>query len=163
MATLRSVIKALLGLPSATFPRAIFYALITGVIIGIPADLIPNPIFGRPIPVGPIDYAIWVTTSALIGLVLAIRAPDRDATDTQTLWSGFVSFLAVGCPVCNQVVVALLGTSGALSWWAPVQPLVGLVAIAIVLLALRRRLQTYHLLACPLPAVPSTPDPVELA
>ena len=61
-----------------------------------------------------------------------------------------MSFLAVGCPVCNQAVVALVGTSGALSWWAPVQPFVGLVAIGLLLWTLRQRLATYELVACPI-------------
>ena len=71
--------------------------------------------------------------------------------DTRTLLGGFVSFLAVGCPVCNQIVVALVGTSGALGWWAPVQPIVGLVAVGLLLYTLRLRLRTYRLVACPLP------------
>ena len=104
---------------------------------------------------GPSTWAAAVT-SALIGLTLAIR-PDRhtpidEQAQTRTVWGGFVSFLAVGCPVCNQAVVALIGTSGALSWWAPVQPVIGLVAIALVVTALRKRLATYELTACPVPA-----------
>ncbi|NIR41534.1 MAG: hypothetical protein GWN79_26675, partial [Actinobacteria bacterium] len=94
-------------------------------------------------------------TAALIGIILAIRpdAPNvRDETDqNRTMWGGFVSFLAVGCPVCNQAVVALVGTSGALSWWAPVQPVVGLAAVALLVHTLRRRLDTYRLAACPIP------------
>ena len=126
------------------------------LLIGIPADLVPNPIFGRPVPIRSIDYAIWGVTSALIGLTLAIQPAQGssadDAHQRQTLWGGFVSFLAVGCPVCNQIVVGLLGVSGALSWWAPIQPLVGLIAIGLVLFALKKRLETYELTSCPLPA-----------
>ena len=115
--------------------------------------MIDTPIFGRPVAIRPIDYVIWAITSALIGLIFAIRvAPDPDTgEDVRPIWGGFVSFLAVGCPVCNQAVVALIGTSGALSWWAPVQPIVGLVAIVILLFALKRRLDTYRLDACPIP------------
>jgi len=152
-------------LPRATYVRAIPYALIAILAIGLPTDLIPNPVFGRPVPVRPIDYLILVVTSALMGLVFAVRpelGPQADdeaalaaavesSTDTRAMWGGFVSFLAVGCPVCNQAVVALIGTSGALSWWAPVQPLVGLAAIAVLLMALRKRLLTYDLEGCPVP------------
>lgn len=100
-----------------------------------------------------IDYVILAITAGLIGLVLAIRPPASKATDDQerrTMWSGFVSFLAVGCPVCNQAVVALVGTSGALSWWAPVQPIVGLFAVALLVWTLQQRLRTYQLTACPI-------------
>ena len=104
----------------------------------------------------PIDYVILVVTAALIGLILGIRpevdAEVLEAQDRTTVWGGFVSFLAVGCPVCNQAVVALVGTSGALSWWAPVQPVVGLVAVGLLLYTLRTRLRTYDLASCPVPA-----------
>jgi hypothetical protein len=134
--------------------RAVPIAALAAVIIAIPSDLIDNPIFGRPVPPRTIDYVLLAVTAALIGLILAIR-PERSAEaeqqETRTMIGGFVSFLAVGCPVCNQIVVALVGTSGALSWWAPVQPIVGLVAVGLLLYTLRLRLRTYRLTACPLP------------
>jgi hypothetical protein len=42
--------------------------------------------------------------------------------------------------VCNKLVVAMLGVSGALTYFEPVQPLLGAAAIALTLIALRRRL-----------------------
>ena len=147
------MVGALRSLPANTWLRGIPYALVAAVIIGVPSDLIDTPIFGRPVAVRPVDYVIWAITSALIGLIFAIRvAPDPEVgEDVRPVWGGFVSFLAVGCPVCNQAVVALVGTSGALSWWAPVQPIVGIAAIVILLFALKRRLETYQLEACPIP------------
>ncbi len=142
-------------LPPRTWLRAIPFALVAAVLIAVPADLIENPIFSRPIAPKPIDYVILAITSGLIGLILGIRpesSPETERQETRTMWGGFVSFLAVGCPVCNQMVVALLGTSGALSWWAPVQPVVGLIAVGLLLWTLRLRLQTYRLTACPIPA-----------
>lgn len=143
-------------LPPATWLRAIPYSVIAAIVIAIPADLIDTSFFGRPIDPKGIDYVILAITASLIGTILAIRPEQlsvRDEQDqTRTAWGGFVSFLAVGCPVCNQAVVALVGTSGALSWWAPVQPVVGLLAIALLVHTLRRRLDTYQLAACPIPA-----------
>ena len=161
----------LAALPATTWVRAIPIALVAAVVIAVPADLIENPVFGRPIPPKAIDYVILAITAALIGLILAIRPAtesavdlgavddgtvgsprdDLDRQDNRTLWGGAVSFLAVGCPVCNQAVVALVGTSGALSWWAPIQPVVGLVAVGLLLYTLRLRLRTYALAACPIP------------
>lgn len=139
------------SLDGRTWVRAIPIAAVAAVVIAIPADLIDNPVFGRPIAPKPIDYVILAITSALIGLTLAIRptrSEDTERQETRTMVGGFVSFLAVGCPVCNQLVVAAVGTSGALSWWAPVQPIVGLVAIGLLLYTLRMRLRTYRLVAC---------------
>ncbi len=126
------------------------------MVIAIPADLIDNPIFGRPVAPRSIDYVILAVTAGLIGLILAIRperSDDAERQETRTLLGGFVSFLAVGCPVCNQVVVALVGTSGALGWWAPIQPVVGLIAVGLLLYTLRMRLRTYQLNACPVPGL----------
>ena len=148
-------------MPSANWLRAVLYSAAAAVLIAVPSDLIDTPIFGRPVETRWIDYVILVVTAALIGLILAIRPPasdlagmarDRDRDDRRTIWGGFTSFLAVGCPVCNQAVVALVGTSGALAWWAPVQPAVGLAAIGLLLYALRGRLRTYRLPACPVPS-----------
>ncbi|MEM7285265.1 MAG: hypothetical protein AAF480_02855 [Actinomycetota bacterium] len=142
-------------LPGSTWPRAALFAAIAAVLIAVPADLIDTRFFGRPVDTRPIDYLILVVTAALIGLILSIRPEaDSEAIESQdrtTVWGGFVSFLAVGCPVCNQAVVALVGTSGALSWWAPVQPLVGLVAVGLLIFTLRKRLRTFDLVACPVP------------
>ena len=155
------MISSLRALPSSTYLRAIPYAVFAAVAIGIPSDLIDNPIFGRPVPIRQIDYVIWVITAALIGLIFAIRLPrsmaeEQDRNEVRTIWGGFASFLAVGCPVCNQLVVLLLGSGGALSWWAPAQPFVGALAVGLVLWALRTRLATYELAACPLPAAKLT-------
>ena len=148
------MIHSLRALPPATWLRAIPYALVAAVLIAVPSDVIDTPIFGRPVDVRAIDYVILAITAGLIGLIFAIRVPDSDASESQetrTVWGGFVSFLAVGCPVCNQAVVALVGTSGALSWWAPVQPVVGLIAVAILLYTLRLRVRTHDPEACPVP------------
>ncbi|MEM7141142.1 MAG: hypothetical protein AAF548_08920 [Actinomycetota bacterium] len=149
------MIDQLRALPPGTWARAVPLTIVAVLVIAIPADLIENPIFGRPIEPKPIDYVILAITAGLIGLILAIRPEqetDRDESDqTRTVWGGFVSFMAVGCPVCNQAIVALVGTSGALSWWAPVQPVVGLLAIGLLVHTLRRRLDTYDLAACPVP------------
>ena len=135
-----------------TWLRSVRFAAIAALIIAIPADLIDTRLFGRPIGPRPLDYVILAVTASLIGLILAIRPEPSAVTESQeqrTVWSGFVSFLAVGCPVCNQLVVAAVGTSGALGWWAPVQPVLGAVAIGLLLWTLRARLRTYELTACP--------------
>ena len=44
----------------------------------------------------------------------------------------FVTFFAVGCPVCNKLVLLALGTSGALGLWAPIQPFLAGVSLTML-------------------------------
>jgi len=147
------MMERLSALGPATWLRAFPIALVAAVVIAIPTSLIETGIFYRPIPPRALDYVILAVTAALIGLIFAIR-PDVSgesvSQEARTLGGGFVSLLAVGCPVCNHLVVALVGTSGALSWWAPVQPVVGVLAIVLLGWTLRMRLRTYNLTSCPL-------------
>jgi len=52
-----------------------------------------------------------------------------------------LSFLAVGCPVCNKLVVLAVGASGALSYWAPVQPFPAVASAGLLVFAVRQRLR----------------------
>jgi len=60
-----------------------------------------------------------------------------------------LGLLAVGCPVCNKLVVVLLGVSGALALFAPIQPFLALGGLALLALALRRVVRAAP---CPAPA-----------
>jgi hypothetical protein len=52
----------------------------------------------------------------------------------------FFSFLAVGCPVCNKIALIALGYSGAMNYFAPVQPFLAFAGVAILTYALIMRL-----------------------
>ena len=79
------------------------------------------------------------------GLVVAtyIRRPG-DATASNGLGAasggGILAAFAVGCPVCNKLVLMILGVSGALNVWAPLQPVIGVLSMVGLTWALRRRL-----------------------
>jgi hypothetical protein len=127
--------------------RAVLYgvagAAVTALVIGIPTVLIPNPLFQRMIPTRPTDYLIWAVTIGLVGLICASYAyPAACAVQEGKLSAGGVlSFLAVGCPVCNKIALLALGSTGAVTYFQPLQPLIGLVAVALLgyTLALRWR------------------------
>lgn len=120
--------------------------LFTAVAIGVPTDVLPNPWFIRMTPVRPLDEVLWPVTSILVGLLLAtyaspIFASHRPAKTGVGLASGTLGWLAIGCPVCNKIVVALIGVSGALTWFAPLQPILGVLGVALAAtgLAIRAR------------------------
>ena len=50
-----------------------------------------------------------------------------------------LSVFAVGCPVCNKLVLLLLGTSGAMTWFAPLQPALAVLSVVGLAWALRIR------------------------
>jgi hypothetical protein len=122
------------------------------MLVGIPTDLIDTPLFTRMTPVVWWNYPVWVATAVLGGLVLAtyVRTQQEGAPATarSATSGGLLSVLAVGCPVCNKLIVAALGASGALQFFAPLQPALGIGSVALLGFALRRRLQIER--ACPI-------------
>ena len=101
--------------------------VIVALLVGLPTDVIPNPVFGRPVPVTWWSYPVLVFTAVLGGILAAtyVRDPElpantgsAGAADDERIartggFGGLLSFFAVGCPVCNKLVVIALGTVGA--------------------------------------------------
>jgi hypothetical protein len=122
-------------------------------VIGIPTDVVPNPWFGREIGVRPSDVSVLVLLSVLSGALLAtytVAGPGSGAARAG-FGSVVIGWFAVGCPVCNKLVVALLGASGAAGTFASVQPLLGAAAIVLAAAALVIRVRAIRRGACPLP------------
>lgn len=153
--------------------RFVIWTVVSGAIalvaFGILSAIIPTPFFVRPIAPEPFAIAVWIASAPLIGIIsatylapAAAPAPSQLTTATplvqdqgSTLGSlgGLAAFLAIGCPVCNKIALALLGTSGALSIYAPIQPLIGVVSLVLLggTLAWRMRLRARGA-ACAVPA-----------
>ncbi len=130
---------------------AAFAAIVTALVVGLPTDVIPNPVFGRPVPVTWWSYPSLAATSLLGGLLTATyvgTAADNALADggidrpgRTGGFGGLMSFFAVGCPVCNKLVVLALGTVGAQRWFAPFQPLLAVLSLILLFVALRSRLR----------------------
>jgi hypothetical protein len=118
-------------------------ALVVALAVGLPTDVIPNPVFGRPVDVTWWSYPSLIVTSILGGLLLATYVADQEAviTERKGIAGGLLGFFAIGCPVCNKLVVIAIGTSGALDWFAPTQPLLAVLSVAFLVFALRQRLK----------------------
>ena len=102
------------------------------LVIGVPTALVPTQVFGRMTPAPWWSYPVWVATSVLVGLAAVSGAAARPTSGRGGLVAaGAMTVLAVGCPLCNKLVLAVLGTSGALTLWAPLQPILALAALAI--------------------------------
>jgi hypothetical protein len=139
-------------------------AVATFLAIGLPSDVIANPVFGRPVDVTWWSYPVLVVTALLCGLLVAtyVREPTEasdpagfgDVIGVPALaddeldrpgriggFGGLLAFFAVGCPTCNRLVVVAVGSSGALDWFAPAQPLLAILSLGLLGWALRTRLR----------------------
>ena len=149
--SLRTAGAALAGWSPVRWGTALAGTALTAALIGIPTAVVPTPFFSRMTPVLWWNYPTLALTALLAGIVLGtyVRAPVAGTARLGTL-GGLLSFLAVGCPVCNKLVLVALGTSGALTLWAPVQPFVALASVALLAVAAVRRLSGE--IACRIPA-----------
>ncbi|WP_193375763.1 hypothetical protein [Modestobacter italicus] len=123
--------------------------MVFALAVGVPTGLVPTPLYTRMTAVLWWNYVVWGVTAALGGLVVAtyVRRPhDRAPRNGAAAASGggLLTAFAVGCPVCNKLVVATLGVSGAMTLWAPLQPVLAVLSIITLGWALRRRLRNEY-------------------
>ena len=145
---------------------AVGAAAATGLVLGYVTVLIPNPVFGREVPPTAWSYPVWIATSVLTGLLFAtylrpkvpVPGAGRSASDggtgeEKTSWLGMAGtvtgWFAIGCPVCNKIALLALGYSGALTYFAPVQPWLAALALVLLVVSLGYRLSGQ--VACPVP------------
>ena len=121
-------------------------AALTVVVTAVPTAMIPTPFFGREIPTTAWAWPVLIVTSILAGLVAATYVARRDVESDDRRASRFglagavVTFFAVGCPVCNKLVLVVLGYTGAMQYFAPVQPILAVTAVVLLAWALAVRL-----------------------
>lgn len=123
-------------------------SFVTLLILGIPTAVIPNPFFVRMTPVEPFSFATWILSALLSGPLIAtyVAPPSGSQIDqgegrARASVAGVAAYLAIGCPICNKIIVAVLGLSGALTVFAPVQPFLGAASITLLALTLAWRLR----------------------
>jgi len=149
---------------------AIVSGVVVALVIGTATVLIPNPVFGREIAPVWWNYPVWLVTSALSGMLIATYVRRRPAGAAATaadgeephprgsrmgMAGGILAWFAVGCPVCNKIALLALGYSGAITWFAPLQPILALGALILTGVALVGRLRGQ--VACPVrPPAPAT-------
>ena len=151
----RSITAELAAWPARRWLFAIGTAVATVLVVGIPTDLIPNPVFGRDIPPTAWSWPVLILTAVLAGMVAATYVarkdtPDRERGGKLGAAGAFMTFFAVGCPVCNKLVLLALGYTGALQFFAPVQPFLAVGSIVLLAAALIVRVRRER--SCPVPA-----------
>jgi len=152
--TLQASVLALRSWTARQRLAAVGFSVAFALLIGIPTVLIPNPVFGRQVPVHPWNYPVWIASSVLAGMLAATYVrrtrgiAETTATDDTSdapsrfgMVGGVLAWFAVGCPVCNKIALLALGYSGAITWFAPVQPFLAAAALVTTAGALLMRLR----------------------
>ncbi|MCU0504998.1 MAG: hypothetical protein MUE82_04350 [Chloroflexi bacterium] len=154
-----AVALAVFGLVSAVIPNPVFgrsvppepfaYVvwLVSAPLMGILAATYMVPAGGpaRAVALGPgtAPAVVRVAPGATVAPPTGDGASAPRARDGSVLGTvaGFGAFLAIGCPLCNKVVLVALGASGAMTIWAPLQPIVGAASVALLVATVAWRLR----------------------
>ncbi|WP_255193261.1 hypothetical protein [Natronobeatus ordinarius] len=141
-------------------PRAVAWGTLTAVgvfsLFGLVTGLIPNPLYVRMVSRTPTDYLFLTLTALLAGVYVTQRLTtevactqpedaggrfDGGSTDRWAFGGLVGGFLAVGCPVCNAVLLALFSSSMLMTYFDPLRPLLGLLSVALLagLISVRHR------------------------
>jgi hypothetical protein len=129
------------------------------ILVSIPTVVLPNPFFTRSMAVTWWSYPVVIATGLLGALLLGSYVRDGAkpvAAEAQLerssrlgLAGATLSFFAIGCPVCNKLVLLALGASGTMTWFAPFQPVLAIASVALMAVAVRMRLRNQ--VACAIP------------
>ncbi len=156
-------LRALRGWRARRWALAVVAGLAGAALVGVPTGVIPTPFYTRMTPVLWWNYPVLGASATLLGLTAAsyLRQPTPDGGPSARVATGggLLSVFAVGCPICNKLVVFAIGATGALRWFAPVQPLLAVASLAMLGAALWVRLGGEVACSTGPAALPSTPTP----
>lgn len=141
-------------LTPAFFVVSVALAIAAAIAMAIPTAIIDNPWFTRMTPVGDDQYFFWVSTSLVQGALMAtflVPSTGGRPGGGAGIGSGVLGVLAIGCPICNKLVVALLGVSGAFTYFAPIQPILGAAGLLLASAALTVRMRGAPAGVCQVP------------
>ncbi|MEX2533261.1 MAG: hypothetical protein WD360_04805 [Nitriliruptoraceae bacterium] len=135
--TLRNAAQALLAFTPRRIAGATFASVVTFLLLGLTTAMIENPVFGRSIATPTWGFTALTLTSVLSGIILATYVatplpPDTETATRRFTAGGVLAFFAIGCPTCNKLVLIALGSSGAITWFAPIQPYLATAGIVLL-------------------------------
>ena len=115
--------------------RGILFGAFSFAAMGTITAVCRNPIFTRITPIEGWEHPSLFIFASLAGVFAAIRQPS-----CSTIKAGFgsiASFLGIGCPTCNKVMMFVLGGEALMRWFDPIRPTVTAVGLVILALAIR--------------------------
>lgn len=94
------------------------------VVLGTVAALWSNPLFMRMTPTGGFEIGLLLLQSVLAGVYVGLP---RSPCGKRTAGAGaIIGFLGIACPVCNKLLVLLIGSALLLEYFEPVRLYVAL-------------------------------------
>jgi hypothetical protein len=102
------------------------------VVLGTLAALWKNPLFMRMTPAGGFEITLLLLQSVLAGVYLGL--PQSPCGKRTAGTGAIIGFLGIACPVCNKVLVLLIGSALLLEYFEPVRLYVALAGAALLAL-----------------------------
>lgn len=128
--------------------------VLVAVLTGVPTDVVPNGWYTRMTPVQSYAVPVWATVSILSGVLAAsfwgVRTAVCPTRGSGTFGSvgAALSWLAIGCPLCNKLVILAIGASGALTYFAPLQPWLAALSVGLLLASIAWRWRALLTASC---------------
>lgn len=120
--------------------------VIKGVLVGLLAfgfagtvtALWSNPLFVRMTPSGTAELVLLALGATLIGVFTAVRRP---ICSVRRAGAGSVAaFLGIACPVCNKLLVLVVGAPLLMSYYEPVRLYVAAAGVLLLATAVIREI-----------------------
>ncbi|MCR4335151.1 MAG: hypothetical protein NUV57_01290 [archaeon] len=111
-------------------------AILFFIIMGTPTALVPNPFleYTRMIEATFFDYFFLATTSIMLAVLISLKLyfKSEKQIGAKEVTGGVAGFVAFSCPICNMLLVALLGGATIMAFIEPLRPILGMVSIVIL-------------------------------
>ena len=102
--------------------------------LGTVTALWDNPMFIRMVPAGPLEIGLLAAQSFLIGIYFAIP---KQVCSGRAMGVGCVlAFLGIACPICNKILLFVIGSELLLVYFEPVRIYVAAVGFLVTAFAM---------------------------
>ena len=100
------------------------------VVLGTLAALWTNPLFMRMTPTSGFETALLLLQSVLAGVYVGL--PQSPCGKRTAAAGAIIGFLGIACPVCNKVLVLLIGSALLLEYFEPARLYIALAGSALL-------------------------------
>ena len=108
-------------------------------LLGAVTALIPNPIFTRMVQITTWDYLFLILLPILLStfIFLKLENKSKDQKNEYTAFgAAFVSIFALGCPICNALLISIFSATALLAYFDPYRPVLGLISSVLLIVAI---------------------------